>query len=134
MLLLSLEKILNFNPGDLQSQHIYTKNGSTGSVLRLLHYPIYKKYNNNSYRIGKHRDGTTFTLIFHDDVYSDLQRFENEQWVDIQSRENSFIFHTGWNLQKLSDKKYNALTHRVDNRGINNDRYSLLYFFAPNKN
>lgn len=121
----TLERILNINPNQLVSKHL-----NYNSVLRIVHYNNYSEYSKDAYRIAKHRDGTTFTLIFHYDEYNDLERYNNNKWETIYSKPDSVIFHTGWKLQQLTDGLFPAMIHRVNNSNIETSRYSILFFFA----
>ena len=85
----------------------------------------------NHVRLGSHADFFGFTILYTDNVCG-LQALINDEWMDIEYKENSFIVNAGNFVGAWTNKRWIAAKHRVivcDKR----KRVSMTFFTSPDE-
>jgi isopenicillin N synthase-like dioxygenase len=112
-------------PADYLSQSFSNPN----IFLRLLSYPaIPKNADCNLFSSAPHTDYGCITLL-HQDNTGGLQILtEDNQWLDVPPKEESFVLNIGQMMTIWSNGKLKSTKHRVLNTS-NTRRYSIPFFY-----
>jgi isopenicillin N synthase-like dioxygenase len=103
------------------------------ALLRLIKYgKLLSNPNNGVFGAGEHTDYGMITLLATNDV-SGLQIFLNNTWIDVPPRPDCYIVNLGDCLQILTNNRFKSTLHRVLITDTEKDRYSMAFFFEPNR-
>lgn len=96
---------IGFSPAErIRQLHVGKKHS-----FRLVDYPpVHKKI----VRCGEHRDNTTFTLIFQDQIQGGLEVLLNGKWIPVPTRAEVVLIW-GWSTFILSNGRLHSPTYRV---------------------
>ena len=103
-------------------------------ILRILHYPPQPEVESeDQIGTGAHSDFDCFTILNQDPV-GGLQALNSaSEWIDAPFIEGTFLINVGDMLERWSNGLFISTVHRVINRS-NKERYSTVFFAAPNFN
>jgi isopenicillin N synthase-like dioxygenase len=97
--------------------------------LRMSHYPVTLRSDDEQFGIAPHVDTTFFTLLTQDSpglcVFSERRR----RWVSVPMIDGAFIVNTGELLKHWSNDEFISAKHFANNNFGNVSRYSIPYFF-----
>ena len=95
-------------------------------ILRAIHYPANPP--TDAIWAGAHTDINLFTILPRSTAPG-LQLFTKEgMWVDVIVPDGAFIVNCGDMLENLTNGYCKSSLHRVIDKGINEDRYSAVFF------
>ncbi|WP_419420167.1 isopenicillin N synthase family dioxygenase [Legionella sp. D16C41] len=99
------------------------------ALLRLLSYPPKPSHApSDLYGSAPHTDYGCITLL-HQDNSGGLQILtDDNKWLDVLPREDSFVLNTGHMMTIWSNGKLKATKHRVINKS-NHQRFSIPFFY-----
>lgn len=104
------------------------------SILRLLHYPpIPEGADPRCVRAAAHEDINLITILVAATTTGLELKDRDGTWLPVETEKNNLIVDAGDMLQRITNGKIPATTHRVvnPNDGTNNHRYSMPYFCHP---
>jgi len=100
-------------------------------LFYLLHYPPQQSDpDSDLFGAGSHTDYQLFTILL-TDSNPGLQILYEDEWMDVEYREDAFIVNVADTLQLWSNGMFKSSTHRVVLNG-DNHRYSIPYFVGVN--
>lgn len=117
---------------ELPEEHFASQTMSSGSRLRLLHYPPQiGPHDEKSLGIGAHTDFECFTILAQQDDVQALQVLnKNKQWINAPPIPGTFVCNIGDTLARWTNDLFVSTQHRAINRtGVT--RYSIPLFFGP---
>ncbi|XP_020628837.1 probable iron/ascorbate oxidoreductase DDB_G0283291 isoform X2 [Orbicella faveolata] len=101
------------------------------SILAFWHYLPYPG-DTDSWGVGPHTDSGMWTFLLQDDIGGLEVEITEGQWVEVKPIPGTFVVNLGDCLQAWTKGLYRATRHRV-RRSIKTDRYSVPFFFNPNR-
>tara|TARA_Y100000780_G_scaffold232245_1_gene261876 strand:- start:29392 stop:30366 length:975 start_codon:yes stop_codon:yes gene_type:complete len=107
------------------------------SILRLLHYPpIPEGSDPRCVRAAEHEDINLITILVAATATGLELKDRDGTWLPVETAANNLIVDAGDMLQRITNGKIPATTHRVvnPNDGTNDHRYSMPYFCHPHPN
>lgn len=103
------------------------------ALLRLIKYgKILSDPSNGVFGAGAHTDYGMLTLLATNEV-SGLQIFLNDKWIPVPPLKDHFIVNLGDCLQIMTRKTFRSTLHRVVIGNDQQDRFSLAFFYEPNR-
>lgn len=101
--------------------------------LRLLYYPAQSPelIKERQLGAGAHTDYGFLTLLFQDKVGGLQVLNHNNQWQNVEPRDNTVVVNCGDLLERWSNGFYRSTLHRVAPITQNNERLSIAMFFDP---
>lgn len=101
-------------------------------AVRILHYPPQPVPGAADIGLGAHTDYDFFTLVLQESVEALQVLNANGIWIDAPPRPHSYVVNIGDFLSRITNDKFKSTVHRVVNKS-GKERYSMPYFFSPNK-
>lgn len=81
--------------------------------------------------VGEHRDGGVLTLLYPQPGTTGLQVNYENQWIDVEPIENTFVVNIGKLLEVATGGYLRATVHRVLPTPPGQDRISIPFFYSP---
>lgn len=108
-------------------------NGSSQSLLRVLHYPPVTEHASGAMRAAPHEDINLITLLLSGSNPGLQAKDTHGVWHDISHDKRMVTINTGDMLAMASNNFYPSTTHRVINPdpSENSSRYSMPMFLHP---
>ena len=104
------------------------------ALLRLIKYgKVLSDPSNGVFGAGAHTDYGMLTLLATNEV-SGLQIFLNDTWISVPPLKDHFIVNLGDCLQIMTNYAFRSTLHRVVIENDQLDRFSLAFFYEPNRN
>ena len=103
------------------------------ALLRLLKYgSIVSTPESGLYGAGPHSDYGMITLLATNEV-TGLQILHGGEWISVCPRPDCFIVNLGDCLQMMTNNRFKSTVHRVLIGPHEAARYSMAFFFEPNR-
>lgn len=103
--------------------------------LRLSYYPLISSNSGSVVRYGAHTDYQGFTFLLRpdeDESSSNLQVFENDEWIDVAHLPKSVVCNAGDLMRFWSNERWTSATHRVVSTVTPcGSRLSVPFFTGP---
>jgi len=99
--------------------------------LRMLHYPIRDKNEEDQYGTGAHTDAGFLTFLAQKDIGGLQIRRTDGSWFDAPVLPGRFLVNTGDMMRRWTNDRFLSTPHRVMNVA-DVDRYSMAFFFSMN--
>lgn len=100
--------------------------------VRILHYPPQERQEATDIGLGAHTDYTFFTLVQQESVAALQVLNANGIWIDAPPKPRTYVVNVGDFLSLITNGTFKSTVHRVLNRS-GEERYSIPFFFSPNK-
>ena len=81
--------------------------------------------------VGAHRDGGVLTLLYPQPSTTGLQVNYQDEWIDVEPIENTFVVNIGKLLEVATGGYLRATVHRVLPTAPGQDRISVPFFYNP---
>lgn len=81
--------------------------------------------------VGAHRDGGVLTLLYPQPGTTGLQVNYQDEWIDVEPIENTFVVNIGKLLEVATGGYLRATVHRVLPTAPGQDRISVPFFYNP---
>lgn len=99
--------------------------------LRLIHYPVVDRYEENQFGLGAHTDSGFLTFLPQTDVPGLEVRMPDGEWAQQPVVPGAMLVNAGQILRRWSNDRFRATPHRVISPQGNVDRVSIPMFFNP---
>lgn len=117
---------------DLPEDHFDNVTSFPMAGVRILHYPPQEKSGDEDIGLAAHTDYDLFTLVLQGTVEALQALNANGIWVDAPPKPGTFLVNIGDFLARITNNTFRSTVHRVLNK-TGEDRYSVPFFFSPNK-
>jgi isopenicillin N synthase-like dioxygenase len=100
--------------------------------LRFLHYPPQETDDEEQFGQGPHTDNSFVTMLARGEVPGLAVRLPNGEWLAPPVIEDTFLVNLGNVMKRWSNDRFLSTPHGVLNDS-GTDRYSIAFFYSPNK-